>query len=52
MSAETAFIIAAASGLASFYLAAYVLARIPRDIREFKKLSTETRQAVRKASGF
>ncbi len=41
MSANTAFIIAAASGVASVYLAAYVLARIPRDIREFKRLSSE-----------
>ena len=50
MSAETAFIIAAASGLASFYLAAYVFARIPRDIREFKQLADETRHAARKTS--
>jgi len=50
VSANTAFIVAAASGIASFYLAAYVLARIPRDIREFKQLGDETRRAVRNSS--
>ncbi len=43
MSADTAFAIAAASGIASVYLAAYVFARIPRDIREFRRLAAERR---------
>jgi len=50
VSAHTAFIVAAASGIASFYLAAYVLARMPRDIREFKQLADETRRVVRNSS--